>query len=68
MGQNMFLASVVILAQPATKHHTAARSLLPCGGMGRRKYSKKLVGRDKDKEESLTTYGHRQNRLNLWEK
>ena len=46
----------------------AARSLLHAGGMGRRKYNKKLVGRDKDREGSLTSYGHRQNRLDLGKK
>jgi len=30
-----------------------------------RKYNKRLMGRDKDSEKSLTSYHHGQNRLNL---
>jgi len=32
---------------------------------GERKYNKRLVGRDKDRERSLTYYHHRQNRFDL---
>jgi len=35
---------------------------------GDRKYDERLVGRDKDKERSLTNYCHRQTRLNLGKK
>jgi len=35
---------------------------------GERKYDKRLEGRDKDREGSLTNYCHRQNRLNIGEK
>ena len=40
----------------------------PPGRMERRKYNKRLVSQDKDREGSLTNYGHRQNRLNLGKK
>ena len=40
----------------------------PLGGMGRRKYNERLLGRDQDREGSLTNYGHRQNRLDLGKK
>jgi len=32
---------------------------------GKRKYDESLKGRDKDRERSLTSYCHGQNRLNL---
>jgi len=35
---------------------------------GEIKYDEKLRGRDKDRERSLTSYRHRQNRLNLGRK
>jgi len=40
-------------------------SLPSSAGQGRKKYSESLVGRDKDREKSLTNYCHRQNRLSL---
>uniref|UniRef100_A0A663E466 PHD finger protein 7 n=1 Tax=Aquila chrysaetos chrysaetos TaxID=223781 RepID=A0A663E466_AQUCH len=53
--------SVVVSAQLVTKHHEAARSLLlPGPGGMRRKNKEKLVGQDKDREGSLTSYGHGQ--------
>ena len=52
---------------PASNKAPRSRSLIPSprGGMGRRKYNERLVSRDKDREGSLATYGHRQNRLDL---
>jgi len=35
---------------------------------GERKYDERLMGRDKDRETSLTSYHHGQNRLNLGRK
>jgi len=35
---------------------------------GERRYDERLVGRDKDRERSLTSYCLRQNRLNLGRK
>jgi len=43
-------------------------SLPLLSGTGERKYDEKLVGRDKDRERSLTNYPHGQNRLNLGRK
>jgi len=37
-------------------------------GQGRGKYDERLMGRDKDRERSLTNYCHGQNRLNLGRK
>jgi len=38
----------------------------PCSaGQGGKKYDKKLMGRDKHRETSLTKYHHRQSRINL---
>jgi len=37
-------------------------------GQGRKKYDERLMGRDKDREKSLTSYGHGQNRFNSWKK
>lgn len=47
----------------STKHHVADHSLLPHSGIERRKYNERLMGEDKNRERSLTNYGHRQNRL-----
>ena len=59
---------VVVQAQSVSKHHEAARSLLPCRGPGgmRRKYKEKLVGRDKEGEGSLAAYGHGQKTGSTW--
>ena len=43
-----------------------SRSLTPLvHWTGEKKYNEKLMGRDKDRERSLTNYRHQQNRLNL---
>ena len=46
----------------------AALSLPLLNWTGERKYGERLKGRDKGKERSLTSYCHRQNRLNLGRK
>jgi len=43
----------------------AALSLHLLSWRGEKNYDKKLVGRAKDRETSLTCHFHRQNRLNL---
>jgi len=45
-----------------------ALSLPHLSWTGERKYDKRLEGQDKDRERSLTTYCHGQNRLNLGRK
>ena len=47
---------------------TTALSLPLLSWTGERKYDERLMGRDKDRERSLTNYCHRQNRLNLGRK
>ena len=52
---------------PADNKAPRSRSLTPPpGGMGRRKYNKRLMSRDKDREGSLTNYGHRQKPESTW--
>ena len=46
----------------------AALSLPLLSWTGERKYDERLEGRDKDRERSLTSYYHGQNRLNLGRK
>ena len=55
---------------PAGNKAPRSRSLTPPPRWDREEkiQQKKLVGQDKDREGSLTTYGHRQNRLNFGEK
>jgi len=43
----------------------AALSLVLLNWTEERKYDERLVGQDKDKERSLTSYCHGQNRLDL---
>ena len=46
----------------------AALSLPLLSQTGERKYNKRLVGQDTDRERSLTNYRHRQNGLDLGKK
>lgn len=43
----------------------AALSLPLLNSTGERKYNERFIGQDKDREKSLTSYRHRQNRLNI---
>jgi len=57
--------SVLWLRRDKCQVPTRAALSLLLNWTGERKYDERLVGRDKDRERSLTNYSHGQNRLNL---